>query len=302
VTPTETLVREIAQRHELRPGRVNPVVGHGSVNRVFVVDSGASRFVVRFAIDPLRHDEFEVEEWCLAQAAAHGIPSPEVVARSSLRGVPYLIETFVEGTPGTRHPSLDTWPALAAYAHILHTIPVTDDAPEGLFSRFGREPAAAWRAHLTYNIDQLTATDPLLRLGVYPAELQIRIRGRLSTLRECDWSYGLRHADLFPRNLIVPPQGVPVLIDWGSASTGPVPFGDLLPVVREQRATGYPPVNELREFAAALGAPLDEVGDTVESLLLLDALDLVRWAINKRPDRLHETVVSARAHVATAPL
>jgi hypothetical protein len=101
---------------------------------------------------------------------------------------------------------------------------------------------------------RLTATDALLRLGGYPAERQ-------------------------------------VLIDWGSASTGLIPFGDLLPVIREQRATGDPSVTELREFAAALGG-----------LLLLDALDRVRRAIDRGPDRLHETAVSVRAHVATAPL
>lgn len=48
-------------------------------------------------------------------------------------------------------------------------------------------------------------------------------------------------------------------------------------------------------MAVGLGVRLDEIRITLERLLLLDALDLVRWAIDQRPDRLPDSVISARA-------
>jgi len=297
MTRDEELVREIAELQGLRPGRVDPVRGQGSVNRVFVISSDTSRFVVRFPVDPLRRDEFDVETWCLTQADAHGIPSPQVVARGHLRKVPYLIQTFVEGTPATQHPAAESRRTLAAYARVVHTIPLTADAPDGLFSRFGRDLHLAWQAHLTYNRDQLSSDDLLIKLGVYPADLQPRLRSGLTRLGSLEWSYGLRHGDLAPRNLLVPPAGLPVLIDWGSASAGPVPYGDLLPAVKMHRATGQPSTADLHAYAADLGTPLEQVVDIIEDLLLLDALDLVRWAIDQRPDRLGDVVASAQLHI-----
>ncbi len=59
------LARELARRHGLAAEDVWPIVGHGSVNHVWVTGSGTARAVIRFAIDPLRNNELEVEAWCL---------------------------------------------------------------------------------------------------------------------------------------------------------------------------------------------------------------------------------------------
>ena len=67
----------------------------GSVNHTFVVGHDAERCVIRFAVDPLRVDEFLTEAWCLRLAAAHGIASPDVVAVGTLEGVPYAVHRFV---------------------------------------------------------------------------------------------------------------------------------------------------------------------------------------------------------------
>ena len=291
------LVAQISERHGLCPERVEPVKGGGSVNKAFVVSARSARFVVRFPIDLLRRDEFQTEEWCLTQAAVYGIPSPQVVARGVLHGVPYLVQTFVDGTVEAGQPATASWRTLAAYARIVHTIPLTADAPKGLFTRFGRHLCQAWQAHLDYNQSQLSPLDPLITLGVYPLALQPLIRSRLTRLTRRHWVFGLRHGDLAPRNLLVPPVGAPILIDWGCASAGPIPYGDLLPAATMHLATGRPSKDDLNAFAADLGIPLDQEADIVEDLLLLESLDLVRWAIDQRPDRLPEIAASARHHI-----
>ncbi len=94
------LARAMAERHDMRPNTVEPILDLGSVNHVFVVRSNSDRYVVRFARDPLRQNDFDLERWCLEQAIAHGFPSPGVVASGVHLGVPYLIQTYVEGIPG----------------------------------------------------------------------------------------------------------------------------------------------------------------------------------------------------------
>ncbi len=289
------LAREIARRHGLAAEDISPIVGHGSVNHVWVTGAGAARAVIRFAIDPLRTNELAVEAWCLRKAATAGIPSPGVIAQGCLRDVPYLRQPFVQGAPGNERRSPELWRTLGRYARTVHSIAVTDDAPAALFSRFGRDLHEAWKAHLAYNVAQLTPADPLIALGVYSAGKQEWLRAALTELNDADLAFGLCHGDLSLRNLLVRDTCDPVLIDWGSASAGLLPFGDLLPAVRAHRLIDDPSSAELEALAVGLGVRLEERWNTLECLLLLDALDVVRWAIDQRPDRLQDTIAAARA-------
>ncbi len=63
----------------------------GWTNHVHVDHSPDPTHVIRFAIDAAAEGKVEVEAWALTQAAAHGIPSPGVVATGELHGVPYLV-------------------------------------------------------------------------------------------------------------------------------------------------------------------------------------------------------------------
>ncbi len=292
------MIAEIAQRHGAPVAPVVQVNGQGSVNRVFVIGTGAARHVVRLPIDPQR-DEFEVEEWCLRCAAMKGIPSPVVVARGRLGGVPYLVQEFVEGVPGDRQPSLTHWATLGAYGRRAHQFDLTD-APSGLFTRFGRDPQRAWRQHLQYNLDRLTHADPLLQLGVYPKSKQPHLRHVLTELMDRDMTHGLCHGDLAPRNLLIQATTSPVLLDWGSAAVGPVPYGDLIPAMKSHLATGSPSIAELNVLATALGAPLPRHNGLLDQLMILDALDLVRWAIDQRPDRLTDLASAAGSYLANS--
>ena len=290
---------QIAARHHLS-GLVSPLSGPGGVNHVFLATSSAARAVIRFPADPLRPDEFEVEQWCLRMAEQAGIGSPHVLARGRLGDVPYLIHTFVVAAEGEPGPSPYLWRTLGSLARTIQRIEITPDAPDGLFSRFGRDLPAAWTQHLSYNLDQLSPRDPLLQLGVYRSDRQGPIRSRLRRLSGIRWTFGLRHGDLAPRNLLLADDGSPVLLDWGAASAGIVPYGELLVLMKAHRLTGEPTAGELDAFAAEVGVSLADDAELVEDLLLLDAMDLVRWARDKRPDRLDEVVGASTATVAHA--
>ena len=162
-----------------------------------------------------------MEAWCAGQAREHAIPTADIVGVGVVNAVAYSVQRSVAGANGETVRSVGLWRALGKYARTINTIPLAD-APEALFSRFGRDLPAAWRAHLDYNVDSLDDADPLLALGVYDRAEQSRVRGIFESLRCHSFEFGLSHGDLALRNLLVDPGRPPVLIDWGSAVTGPV--------------------------------------------------------------------------------
>lgn len=301
-TRDAALAWRIADTLGLRPNHVRAVRDQGRVNHVFVVRCAAvagagERCVVRFALDPLRGDGYAVEAWCLVEAARHGIPGPEVVAVGTLDDVPYLVESYVDGVAGTMG-GLAEWRTLGSYGRVVHAIPVTAEAPDGLFSRFGRDPAAAWRAHLSYNVGELNPSDPLIELGVYEIEVQPLLLEVMSRLGANDVAFGLSHGDLSLRNLLLPGDGPPVLLDWDTAAVGPVPETDLLSLLRMHQGEDYPDRHGLEAFADGYGVVLDDVLPALTDQLVLAHLDVVRWARERRPDLLPETAAAARTGVA----
>ncbi|GAA2095346.1 hypothetical protein GCM10009841_06400 [Microlunatus panaciterrae] len=294
------LAAAIVQAHGIRPTGVRAIVGQGVTNHVFIVESANCAVVVRFAIDTLWQDDFELEAWCLAKAAEHGIPSPGVLAVGRHDGVPFLMQTYVQGRPGTTARTDDLWHTLGTFARTVHAIPVTPDAPEGLFSRFGRDPAAAWQAHLDYNRDQLGPADPLIGLGVYTMAELGSLRDLITRLGAAELSFGLSHGDLSMTNVLVTADAEPVLIDWGAAAVGPVPYHDLLTLTRQHQSRNDPSASELEAFATGCRIEIGDLGRTLADLDLLGRVDLVRWAIDRRPDRLAAAVIAARYGVRDA--
>jgi aminoglycoside phosphotransferase (APT) family kinase protein len=296
------LAQRIAERHGAGTSAVSPLAGSGLVNHVYVAGSGAGRVVIRFAIDPMRPDEFEVEQWCQSRARAAGIPVAAPLARGALDGVPYSVQEFVPGVAGTRLPPADAWERLGRFAARVSTIVPGEDAPGGLFSRFGRNLEAAWRKHVEYNLAALGEDDPLLVRGVYAGADAPALASAIRGLRDAPLTFGLTHGDLAPRNMLVRENGQAVLIDWGGASAGPAPWTDLEMVYRWHLADlpeGFEvPVTagDLAAFARGCGVDLVAATPFLEALVLLRSLDLARWARDIRPDLLpHHAAGAARS-------
>ncbi|WP_454294758.1 aminoglycoside phosphotransferase family protein [Salana multivorans] len=276
----------------------------GSVNHVVVVSSGEDRWVVRFAREPGNDGIFAAEQWCAGKAVAAGVPTARTIATGALDGLEYGIQEYVPGAPasGTEpaDPEESWWATLGRYAAATHQIQPDDDAPGALFSRFGL--AEAWRQHLAYNLDCLTGDDDvLLSRGVYSPEERRRVHDTVATLRAAPMRFGLSHGDLSVRNLLVSGEAgdsapsAPVLIDWGCASFGPALYLDLVALERERPNTGRPTAGEWELFLAAAGADREEVDAVLPAFRILQRHDLVRWAIDRCPERLEETVHDFRA-------
>lgn len=255
----------------------------GVVNSVLRVTGVGNDWVVRFPVDPRRPDEFPTEIWVAHQARELGIDTPPVVATGYLDNRPYMVVEYI--TPQGKLDADQMWCWLGRYAATLATAPL-DGAPDEIFSRFGRDLSSAWRSHLLYNLAELSEQDSLIEDGVYPRQDLDRLRALLEPLEFADLAFGLAHGDLAPRNLIPRRTPLPpVLIDWGTATTGPAPWTDLQQVyvwAVHDRTISH---DALHQFAAAAGLPMgDQVSALLNQLTALRFLDLARWARDRRPD------------------
>ena len=268
----------------------------GNVNHVTVLGTGADRIVVRVA-QAGQHSDFALESWCMACAAEAGLGVPEVLWLGEVDGRPVMVQRYVDGANGDSVPRLQQWRMLGEFARRIADVPLPLDAPDGLFSRFGRDLPAAWVAHVDYNLAALSSGDRLIALGVYAPGEASPLRDLLTEARALPLRFGLSHGDLSPRNLRVDRGHEPVLIDWGGAAAGPVPVTDLIHLISLRPSMGEPDGSALSEFADGWGEAIDP--RALSLCRLVSTLDLVRWALERAPDRLDEMVSAGREEVSS---
>jgi aminoglycoside phosphotransferase (APT) family kinase protein len=276
---------------------IAPICGKGSVNLIFTVQARDVTVVVRMSKpeDAARGLLFyEKEAWCLAQAAAVGIPGPQVLEVGRWGGRPYMLQTLVAGANGEDSGLDEThlWRVLGQYARRIHAIAL-DGFGESLPDFHKGNAQALWRAYVDYNLRCLTHDDALLRLNVYRPEQADAIRQVFQTLRRTAVRIGLNHYDLAIRNTLVAATGEVSLLDWGSAEAHLVPHYDLLEILRRLSP------NDARFQAFLGGYGLDDgefavLLPEVRNLALLKAFDLTRWAIDRCPSRIGEIAEQAR--------
>ena len=158
----------------------------------------------------------------------------------------------------------------------------------------------AWQSHLEYNLASLDENDPLVGLGVYAPSDRSRLRELITELAGLPMTFGLSHGDLSPRNLRIAADREAVLIDWGSAAAGPIPYTDLLHLLKFHDEIGEPSEPELSAFYDGFGAFALPSPTVMMSARVVSSLDLVRWALAHSPDRVAEMADAARRVVAGA--
>ena len=251
----------------------------GVVNRVRRVQGDGFDWVVRLPVERGHDDAYPREAWAMGAAQRAGIPVAEVVATGVEAGVPFLVARYVAEVGQVADP----WRWLGAYARDLARIEL-DGAPTDLFTRFGPDLSEAWRAHLDYNLACLGPTDRLLVDAAYDAADQPVLARAIQALRDRPFTFGLAHGDLAPRNLVARGTDAPVLIDWGNVTTGPTPWTDVRQVFTWAVCHRTITWAEFDELARSAG--LDDPDDvaTLAAMTILQLLDVVRWAADRRPD------------------
>lgn len=277
------------------------IIGKGFVNQVCVVETESHKVVVRMN-DSGTYTSYVKEKWCIEQAAVIGIPGPEVLSIGIVDETAYMIQGFVDGDNGLEStvPKSDIWRQLGKYAKRIHSIQVKGygenliDPESGEFhspSHAGSD--GSWLGYLQYNINSLTEYDRLIELGVITQMKSKRVRELFENLKKETFRFGLIHGDMSLKNTIVNQTGQVILLDWGNAEVRTVPHGDIIWVMKCQILDGDPTIEEFKAFLDGYGISVEDLAD-MRHMLLLSAIDNLRWAIDRSPDQIESYAAIAK--------
>nr|MBC9203953.1 aminoglycoside phosphotransferase family protein [Paenibacillus sp. PL91] len=276
------------------------IIGKGFVNQVCVVET-ESRKVVVCMNNTGTYPSYIKEKWCIEQAAALGIPGPEVLTIDIVDETAYMIQAFVDGDNGLDSTVLksDVWRQLGKYAKLINSIQVKGygenliDPVHGEFhspSHAGSD--GSWLGYVQYNINSLTESDRLIELGVITQMKSQRVRKLFENLKKGTFRFGLNHGDISLKNTIVNQTGQVILLDWGNAEVRTV-HGDIISVMQCQILDGDPNIGEFKAFLDGYGISVEDLAD-MRHLLLLRAFDNLRWAIDRSPDQVESYAAIAK--------
>ena len=281
---------------------VTPVVGKGRVNKVFIVETVNNKVVVRMSDRAGALDEYTKEAWCIEQADARGLHVPSVISVGRDEDHAYIVQSYIAGDDAVDLPApkLHIWRELGTYAKLVHSIGVHGFGKE-LSDMTQGDSQKSWFSYLEYNIASLTENDPLIKLKVLTPSQSRLIRKLFAELRGREFTFGLVHGDISLKNTIVDKRGGVHLLDWGSAEAGIVPHHELIELLMVNMVEGDPDEAQIRAFLDWYGispAEYQEMMPVLERLLVLRALDHLRWAIDSNVDELDTLVFHARLCVS----
>ncbi|SFF26170.1 Phosphotransferase enzyme family protein [Paenibacillus algorifonticola] len=250
------------------------------------------------------YPSFIKEKWCIEQAAAVGIPGPEVLSIGIVDETAYMIQTFIHGDNGLDSTVLksDVWRQLGEYAKLIHSIQVKGfggnliDPAHGVFqspSHAGSD--GSWQGYVQYNINSLTEYDRLIKLGVITQMESQRVRKLFENLKKETFRFGLNHGDISLKNTIVNQANQVILLDWGNAEVSVVPHGSVIQLMQYQilGLEEGPNIEEFKAFLDGYGLSAKDLAD-MRHLLLLRAFDNLRWAIDRSPDLIESYAAFAK--------
>ncbi len=285
---------------------IQPIRGKGIVNQVFAVKTDVTEIIIRMNDSPATLEVYEKERWCIEQSTIKGIPGPDVLAVDQMDEVTYMIQTLVMGKIGEEsHLNKEKiWHTLGEYTKQIHTIPVngfgdilSDPTRRAFISPTHEGFDGSWHSFIRYNIESLTKNDPLIQLGVLSYEETKKVRQKFESLFHIHFQFGLTHGDLSLKNTIVDDNGKVTLLDWGCAGVQLTPYWDVIQLIKSQLEMDRPNKSEIEAFLQGYGISKNKfqyLQPTIDVLLLLEAFDKLRWAIDCKPDSISSFISYAK--------
>jgi aminoglycoside phosphotransferase (APT) family kinase protein len=264
---------------------VSLIEGHGEVNRVYEVGTGRHQAILRLN-DSTELERYRKERWCINAARKHGVPTPEVFCIGKDKNIDcaYMLLECIHGTTGEAIVDTnDTWYALGKNLRLIHSIPVRGfgDSLEAITSGNSKQ----WRQYLESNVQALASNVFIEKIGLTKATA-LRLQSMINSLSVKRFSFGLNHGDYSLANIIVSDQGIPHVIDWGSAQAHIVPHHDLAVILEESLDEDSEKYASLLSGYGVVWQAYETIRHEIKILQLLDALDKVRWAMDRARSRL----------------
>ena len=274
------------------------IQGKGEVNQVYAITANSRRAILRIN-DYSEFERFKKEEWCIESARANSIPTPKLLHVGSDDKCSYTLFEFISGDNGrTINDTNDTWYVLGKHLRLIHSIAVKGFGDT--LSDITDGNTAQWQKYVEDNIRALRST-LLVEKGILTSTQTAKLQALFRELMSKNFSLGLNHGDYSLANTIISSDGTPYIIDWGSAQAHIVPHHDLAVILEESLG------EEDKKYTALLSGygmtrwDYEVIKEEILVLQLLDALDKVRWAIDKAPHRVeHHSIRLANFAKKTA--
>ncbi len=271
--------------------KISQVLDKGITNYVYIIDLPESKIVVRISKEP-NTAQFEKEKWEMKQASLLNIPTPKILDIGIHNNTVYMIQEYIDGTHGT-DSSLDTthiWRALGEYAKIIHSIPVEGvgdhmESPGKFVSN-----RKGFTDYVEYNITSLNPQDKLLQMGILTSSKFDETRTLFENLKDEHFTFGLSHGDLSLKNVIVGKNGKIFLFDWGSSTSHIIPHFDFMEVLEFSFHFDFRN-KDFISFLHGYGFTEEQfltIRPSMDKLFLLSAIDKIRWAIDKKPEKIEQ--------------
>jgi fructosamine-3-kinase len=294
-TPAD-IARQVVERELGSPAdQVTPMTG-GVVNFVFKAEMPGTAVVVRMNRDSL--SVYRKEQWAMAQAAAAGANVPTVHAVNSYLGHDYMLMSLAPGYHLAQHRGdvSAVVRRLGEQARLVNDIPVRGF---GFHLDLSGDPPAftqSWSELVATEQDWIFGSDALREMGALDAAAIAWARAFLAPLHEVSPEPRLCHGDLHPGNVLVTPDGQPILLDWTGCKGGWAPIFDLSRFCAT--APGY-----ASAFAAGYGLSPQEYRALESDLLRMDLTDNLRaavWAFGVKHEQMPKFVEDARKSMERA--
>jgi RIO-like serine/threonine protein kinase len=145
----------------------------------------------------------------------------------------------------------------------------------------------SWERYLSYNIESLNDHDKLLLYGVLSPNESQAIREKFIKLKDKQFQLGLVHGDLSLENIIVENDSV-TLIDWGNAESTIIPHMEIIALLQNKMSDTDPLFDAfLRGYKLDRGV-YESIKSDIQTLTLLQAIDKLRWAFDKKQEKIEE--------------
>jgi aminoglycoside phosphotransferase (APT) family kinase protein len=277
------LANKLAIKHIGGPLKaIEPIVGGGEVNKVYIIKSDTCSAVLRVH-SAGEFERFQKESWCIEQSIAVGVSGAKVYEVNKTRDYAYMLIEFIAGSNGNKIvASPELWEELGKYLKLIHKIPVKGFG-EKLDDIIGGNKEQ-WNKYLQYNVESLNDEDKLIRSGMLDNSTSIKLKAIFLRLFSKDFAFGLNHGDYSLANAIVDEQSVIHVIDWGSAQAHIVPHHDLGVILEESLDEDSEEFNALINGYGMRRNDFGAIRSEIADLMLLEAVDKLRWALDKAPE------------------
>jgi hypothetical protein len=198
-----------------------------------------------------------------------------------------MVLPYIEGQNGSLSPNKSLlWETLGKFTNRIHEIK-TNGFGDKKVKNGNNTFEDTWKRYLDYNIDSLNSEDMLIAMGVLTALSSNKLKETFKELKIESFSFGLNHGDISEKNTIISPTGEIWVLDWGSAHSHVIPHHDFLGVLAWIDSDSP----EFSAFLKGYGMTkdkFDQIRPQLKKLELLQITDKLRWAIDRKPERIEE--------------